>query len=86
MKAQDKQKPVPLAVKVHPEVLRLARALGEFYDDSDLDHIVSEAIRDAATSKKFAEWLDVHPGAGKTKEEVAASHSKAGRKAIQEAA
>lgn len=79
MKAQDKQKPVTLTVKVHPEVLRLARALGEFYDDSDVDHIVSESIRDAAANKKFAEWLEAHPNAGKPKEETV-SAAKPGRK------
>jgi hypothetical protein len=79
MKAQDKQKPVTLTVRVHPEVMRLARALGEFYDDSDVDHIVSEAVRDAAGNKKFAEWLAAHPNVGNSKEETPAS-AKPGRK------
>ena len=70
MKAQDKQKPVALTAKVHPDVARLARALGEFYDNSDVDHIVSEAIRDAAANRKFAEWLETHPDAGKSKEKA----------------
>jgi hypothetical protein len=52
-------------------VLRTAKALGEFYDDSDVDHIVSEAIKDAATPKKFQEWLELHPNAGREKEEIA---------------
>jgi hypothetical protein len=86
VKAQDKQRPVPLAVKVHPEVLRIARALGQFYDGSDLDHIVSEAIKDASTNKKFTEWLEQHPDAGKTKEEPTQPVAKPGRKSIQEAA
>jgi hypothetical protein len=86
MKAQDKQKPTQLTVKLHPEVLRLARALGQFYDDSDLDHIVSEAIKDAAGNKKFAEWLDEHPDAGKPKEEQTQLQAKGRRKSIQEAA
>jgi hypothetical protein len=71
MKSQDKAKPISISVKLHPEVLRLARALGEFYDDSDVDHIVSEAIKDAAVTKKFQEWLEQHPNAGRTKEELA---------------
>ena len=71
MKAQDKAKPVSITVKLHPEVLRAARALGEFYEDSDVDHIVSEAIKDAAREKKFTEWLGQHPHAGRTKEEIA---------------
>jgi len=66
MKAQDKQKPVALTAKVHPDVARLARALGEFYDNSDVDHIVSEAIRDAAANRNYAEWLETHPAAGKS--------------------
>jgi hypothetical protein len=71
MKSQDKAKPVSITVRFHPEVLRTAKALGEFYDDSDVDHIVSEAIKDAATPKKFQEWLELHPNAGREKEEIA---------------
>jgi hypothetical protein len=71
MKSQDKAKPVSITVRLHPEVLRTAKALGEFYDDSDVDHIVSEAIKDAATPKKFQEWLELHPNAGREKEEIA---------------
>jgi hypothetical protein len=71
MKSQDKAKPVSINVKLHPEVLRTAKALGEFYDNSDVDHIVSEAIKDAARDKKFAEWLELHPNAGRSKEEIA---------------
>jgi aminopeptidase N len=71
MKAQDKAKPVSITVKLHPEVLRLAQALGEFYNDSDVDHILSEAIKDAARDKKFSEWLEKHPDAGRPKEEIA---------------
>ena len=71
MKSQDKAKPVSITVRLHPEILRTAKALGEFYDDSDVDHIVSEAIKDAATPKKFQEWLALHPNAGREKEEIA---------------
>jgi len=71
MKSQDKARPVSISVKLHPEVLRLAKALGEFFDNSDVDHIVSEAVKDAATGKKFQEWLEQHPNAGRTKEEIA---------------
>ena len=71
MKSQDKARPVSISVKLHPEVLRLAKALGEFYDNSDVDHIVSEAIKDAASGKKIQEWLEAHPNAGSTKEEIA---------------
>jgi hypothetical protein len=71
MKSQDKAKPVSITVRLHPEVLRTAKALGEFYDGSDVDHIVSEAIKDAATPKKFQEWLELHPNAGREKEEIA---------------
>jgi hypothetical protein len=76
MKSQDKARPVSISVKLHPEVLRLAKALGEFYDGSDVDHIVSEAVKDAAAGKKFQEWLEQHPNAGRTKEEIAEAKPK----------
>jgi hypothetical protein len=69
MKAQDKQRPVALTVKLHPEILRTARALGEFYEGSDVEHIVGEAVKDAAKDKKFAEWWLQHPEAGSDKPE-----------------
>jgi len=31
---------------------------------------VSEAIRDAAANRKFAEWLETHPDAGKSRGKV----------------
>lgn len=86
MKAQDKAKPVSITVRLHPEVLRLAAALGEFYNDSDVDHIVSEAIKDAAREKKFSEWFDKHPTAGRPKEEIAEVKARRGGARTPEAA
>ena len=85
MTPQDKAKPVSLSVKLHPEVLRTARALGEFLDESDVDHVISEAIKDASKDKKFTEWLAQHPNAGRSKEELAESKAST-RKLAKEAA
>lgn len=56
MTPQDKSKPVSLAVKVHPQVFDLARQIGKYLNDSSLDHVVSEAIRDAAKDRGFLDW------------------------------
>lgn len=60
MKAQDKAKPVKVTVYWHPSVLKTAELLGKFYEDSDVSHVSSEAVLDAAKDKKFQEWLESH--------------------------
>jgi hypothetical protein len=55
---QDKSKPVPLTVKVHPKVLALAQDLAAYLNDSSLDHAVSEAIQEAGKDADFRRWRE----------------------------
>jgi hypothetical protein len=56
LQPQDRAKPVSLTVKVHPKVRDLAIALGAWLNDSDLDHVVSEAILEVGKNKDFLRW------------------------------
>jgi hypothetical protein len=58
MRAEDKAKPVPMTLKVHPRVLAAAQELGVWLDGSSLDHVVSEAILDATKDKDFQKWKE----------------------------
>jgi hypothetical protein len=58
MTAEDKAKSVPMTVKVHPKVLAAAHKLGAWLNDSSLDHVISEAILDAAKDKDFQKWRE----------------------------
>ena len=62
MRAEDKQKPVPLTVKVHPKVLAAAQEIGAWLNGSSLDHVVSEAILDAAKDKDLQRWRESRKG------------------------
>jgi hypothetical protein len=55
---QDRAKPVPLTVKVHPKVLALAHELAAYLEDSSLDHAVSEAILEAGKDTDFKRWRE----------------------------
>jgi hypothetical protein len=68
---QDKSKPVPLSVKVHPKVLALAEELAAYLNDSSLDHAISEAIQEAGKDTEFRRWRETRivppidkPGSG----------------------
>ena len=75
MTPQDKSKPVPLAVKVHPKVLALAQDLAAYLNDSSLDHAVSEAIQEAGKDVDFRRWRETK-GAQPIDKPAAASKSK----------
>lgn len=83
MKAEDKSKPVKVTVSVHPAVERALRGLMKFHEDSSADHIVSEAIKDAAKDKRFQEWFEKNSSslAGATDQPKAAKKMKAEGKA-----
>ena len=58
MTPQDKSKPVPLTVRVHPKVLAVAQDLAAYLNDSSLDHAVSEAIQEAGKDTDFRRWRE----------------------------